>query len=76
MDETTFNYKASPETSLSSELILGGKINKKRITTNFCYNVDGNQKINPWFIGTAKNPRSFSTGKTILRFIISVLFNA
>jgi Tc5 transposase DNA-binding domain len=42
MDETTLNYKASPETSLSSKLIPGGKINKKKITTNFCYNADGN----------------------------------
>ena len=63
MDETALNYKASPETSLSSELIPGGKINKERITACFCCNADGSQKMDPWFIGTAKNPRSFGTGK-------------
>ena len=63
MDETALNYKASPDTSLSSELIPGGKINKERITANFCCNADGSQKMQPWFIGTAKNPRSFGTGK-------------
>jgi len=41
MDETALNYKASPETSLSSETIPGGKINKERITANFYCNADG-----------------------------------
>ena len=66
MDETALNYKASPETSLSSELIPGGKINKERITANFCCNADGSQKMKPWFIDTAKNPRSFGTGKNYI----------
>ena len=63
MDETALNYKASPDSSLSSQSISGGKIKKDRITVNFCYNADGSQKMDPWFIGTAKNPRSFGTGK-------------
>jgi hypothetical protein len=63
MDETALNYKASPDSSLSSQFIPGGKVNKERITANFCCNADGSQKIDPWFIGTAKNPRSFGTGK-------------
>jgi len=63
MDETALNYKASPDSSLSSQSIPGGKINKERITANFCCNADGSQKMEPWFIGTAQNPRSFGTGK-------------
>jgi hypothetical protein len=41
MDETALNYKASLDTSLSSELILDGRINKERITACFYYNADG-----------------------------------
>jgi DDE superfamily endonuclease len=63
MDETSLNYKASPESSLSSQPIPGGKMNKERITANLCCNADGSQKMDPWFIGSAKNPRSFGTGK-------------
>jgi hypothetical protein len=53
MDETALNYKASPESSLSSQVISGGKINKQRITANFCCNAEGSQKMEPWFIGIA-----------------------
>jgi hypothetical protein len=63
MDETALNYKASPDSSLSSEVIPGDKLKKERITINFCCNADGTQKMDPWFIGTAQNPRSFGTGK-------------
>ena len=63
MDETALNYKASPDSSLSSESTLGGKLNKARVTVNLCCNADGSQKIKPWFIGTAQNPRSFGTGR-------------
>lgn len=63
MDETALNYRASPDSSLSSESVPGGKLNKARVTANFCCNADGSQKMQPWFIGTAQNPRSFGTGK-------------
>ena len=63
MDETALNYRASPDSSLSSEAVPGGKPMKERITINFCCNADGTQKMDPWFIGTAQNPRSFGTGK-------------
>lgn len=47
LDETALNYKASPDTSLASEKISGGKINKERITANFCCNADGSEKMEP-----------------------------
>jgi DDE superfamily endonuclease len=67
MDETALNYKASLNSSFSSKAIPGGKLKKKRIIINFCYNADGIQKMDPWFIGTAQNPRSFNTGKNHIK---------
>lgn len=37
----------------------GRKREKAHISAIFCYNADGSEKLAPWFIGTAKNPRAF-----------------
>lgn len=67
IDKTALNYKASPDSSLSLESILGSKINKERITANFCYNADGSQKLNSQFISIVKNSRSFGVGKNYIK---------
>jgi hypothetical protein len=36
MDETALNYKASLDSSLSSEVVPGGKLKKERKTICFC----------------------------------------
>jgi hypothetical protein len=59
MDETGLYWKATPDRTLASEEIAGGKKEKARITANFCCNVTGSDKLPIWFIGKAKNPRCF-----------------
>src|SRR6266480_3553780 len=41
MDEIALNYRASPDNSLSFEVVPGSKLKKERITICFCYNADG-----------------------------------
>ena len=45
--------------SLATEAHPGSKLEKVRITVNFCRNASGTEKFIPWFIGTAKRPRCF-----------------
>ena len=59
MDESGLFWKASPDGTLATERTAGTKVQKARITANFCCNADGSHKLPPWFIGTAKNPRCF-----------------
>jgi len=59
MDETALYWKQSPDSTLASEDIAGSKLDKHRITINFCCNSDGSIKLEPWFIGTAAKPRAF-----------------
>jgi hypothetical protein len=59
MDETGLFWKISPEYSLGSIATPGAKLEKARITANFCCNGDGSELLSPWFIGHANNPRCF-----------------
>jgi hypothetical protein len=58
-DETGLFWKQTPARSLSTRQLPGRKKDKARITALFCCNADGSEKLRPWFIGTAKNPRAF-----------------
>jgi hypothetical protein len=44
--------------------MAGGKVNKARITANFCCNASGTDKLPIWFIGTAAKPRCFAATDT------------
>ena len=59
MDETALFWKTTPDSTLATEARPGSKLEKARITVNFCCNASGTEKLIPWFIGTAKRPRCF-----------------
>jgi hypothetical protein len=59
MDESAYYWKATPDKTLASESLPGGKLAKARITANFCCNADGTDKVPILFIGTAAKPRCF-----------------
>ena len=59
MDESAIFWKMLPDATLADQQMPGGKIEKARLTVNFCTNVDGSHKLPPWFIGKAQNPRCF-----------------
>ncbi|OJJ88102.1 uncharacterized protein ASPGLDRAFT_43224 [Aspergillus glaucus CBS 516.65] len=58
-DETALFWKQTPSRSLSTRQLPGWKKEKARISALFCCNADGSEKLDPWFIGTAKNPHAF-----------------
>jgi hypothetical protein len=45
MDETGLYWKAMPDRTLSFKAVISGKRAKSRITTNFCVNADGSDKL-------------------------------
>ncbi len=60
-DESGLYWKALPTKTLASskeKITHGFKINKDRITINFCANVSGNDKLPLLIIGKSKKPRS------------------
>jgi hypothetical protein len=59
MDETGFCWKRLPIAGLTTSSV-GKKVDKTRITVNFCCNEDGTDKLPLWFIGTAKRPQCFA----------------
>src|SRR5258705_268162 len=67
MDETGFCWKRLPNAGLSTSSI-GKKLDKTRITANFCCNEDGTDKLPIWFIGNAARPRCF-VKKQLLLFL-------
>jgi Tc5 transposase DNA-binding domain/DDE superfamily endonuclease len=64
MDETGFCWKRLPHAGLTSSS-TGKKLDKTRITANFCCNEDGSDKLPVWFIGTAAKPRCFAQNRQI-----------
>ncbi|KAF7359013.1 DDE-domain-containing protein [Mycena sanguinolenta] len=59
MDETGLFYGFPPDRGLSKECHSGVKGNKVRLTYAFTVNADGSDKLEPFIIGKAKQPRSF-----------------
>ena len=45
MDETALFWKATLSTTLAMEQLSGGKVEKARITANFCCNATGTHKL-------------------------------
>lgn len=58
-DETALLWKQTPIRSLSTRQLPGRKKEKARISALFCCNADGSEKLEPWFIGTARHPHAF-----------------
>ena len=50
-DETGLYWKRIPDRSLATRSLPGRKKEKARISALFCCNVDGSEKLKPWFIG-------------------------
>ena len=61
MNETALFWKATLSTTLATEQLSGGKVEKARITANFCCNATETYKLLIWFIGTVKNSRAFDS---------------
>jgi len=57
MDETGLFWKLTPDRTLATQAVSGGKRSKDRITVAFTTNADGSEKLEPWVIGKSKNPR-------------------
>jgi hypothetical protein len=60
-DETGLFWRLLPDKTLhfKGETCTGGKASKERITILLCCNMDGSEKIQPFVIGKAKQPRCF-----------------
>lgn len=58
-DETALLWKQTPVRSLSTRQLPGRRKEKARISALFCCNADVTEKLEPWFIGTARNPHAF-----------------
>ena len=61
MDETGLYWKTIPDWTLATQARPGGKRMNFRVTANFCCNATGTHKLDIWYIGSAKNPRSFKS---------------
>lgn len=60
MDESALYWKMTPEGTLATEKMPGGKHEKARISINLAVNATGSHRLSPWFIGTAAKPRCFA----------------
>ena len=59
MDETSFFYVATPQSSLVQRAQVGKKQLKSRLTLAFTVNATGTDHMEPLFIRKAKQPLSF-----------------
>ena len=57
MDETALCWKMSPDDALVGGGKAGSKLVKAQITVMLACNATGSQKLPPWVIGKARNPR-------------------
>jgi hypothetical protein len=58
MDETGLYWRSTFSTGLSSEPTPGRKKDKSRISVVLCTNCTGTDRVPPWFLGHAKQPRA------------------
>ena len=68
-DETGLFWKMTPRKTLSRFSRKGTKEDKARITAHLTTNADGTEKLLPWIIGRAKNPRCFGKDRKNIRGI-------
>ncbi|KAI1001598.1 hypothetical protein K3495_g6605 [Podosphaera aphanis] len=57
MDETRLFYRAQQDRSLATQLLMGSKSDKERLSIVICTNENGTDKLPLWVIGSAKQPR-------------------
>ncbi|KAL1989720.1 hypothetical protein VTN49DRAFT_6917 [Thermomyces lanuginosus] len=57
--EASLFWKQMPDRSFSARNLPGVR-ERPRISAVFCCNADGSQKLAPWFVGMAKQPRAFT----------------
>jgi len=58
-DETGLFYNMPPQKTIGSAAVSGLKKNKIRMTILFGCNSSGTEKLEPFFIGSSKQPRAF-----------------
>ena len=63
MDETGLFWKATPDTTLATEALLGTKKQKARISLGNCSNADGSDKLSLLIIGSSLKPHCFSRNR-------------
>ena len=68
-DETGLFWNMTPRKTLSRFSRKGTKEDKARITAHLTTNADGTEKLLPWIIGRAKNPRCFGKDRKNIRGI-------
>lgn len=56
MDETSLNWKRTPDCTLAMKPLSGTKKSKDRITIALTSNVDSSEKLRPWVISKLENP--------------------
>lgn len=66
-DESALFWRMVPNRTLANQRRPGRKLQKVRLTLNFCCNADGTEKVDLVFVDTAKEPVSFH-GKNIENF--------
>lgn len=66
-DETGLFWKMTPRKTLSRFARKGTKDAKVRVTAHLTTNADGTEKLLPWIIGKAKNPRCFGKDRKNIR---------
>lgn len=59
MDETWYYFALQPDRSLTSEQLEGRRKDQRRITKALTCNGTGSDRLPPWIIGIAENPRCF-----------------
>ena len=68
VDEAGLQWLLTPDITLATRT-LHGKKKKDRITIAACSNATGNDKLEMWVIGKAKNPRCFGRKGTRIQHI-------
>ncbi|OBZ81298.1 hypothetical protein A0J61_10652 [Choanephora cucurbitarum] len=58
-DETGLCYRQTPQKTIASKNVAGGKVGKTRLTLGFMCNADGSKKKERLFISTAEKPLCF-----------------
>ena len=56
MNKTPLYWKTSPDHTIATEQMAGGKAVKAHFTANLCSNASGSSKVPIWFIGMTAKP--------------------
>ena len=69
MDETGLFWKATLDTTLATETLLGTKKQKARVSLVNCSNADGSDKLPLWVIGALAKLRCFTAARVNINLL-------